>query len=642
MTMSKIHCFILLIFCASNVIPESTSITDNKNRCSSLSCVHASASLLDLINLNIDPCVDFYEYACGNFVEEVYTPDEKSTVDTLTLMNDKLTEYLLTVYTKPFSDSEPKLHRLSKKLYQSCVNIELVKERKTKPLLDILTIMNGFPMLEGTNWDDAKWNWPTSLLNLRKHISKKDDDIFGRKIKNEIEKQNEFYRKKLTYVPPRNEINRELKNLHKRVLWMELYSRSYLFNDQKFNGTLDGSFIQSYYEFIKETPNRTLANYVGWRVVQSSLSFMHKEIRDAELRFYKNALGKEDFEQRWKLCAIITQIEAPVSTGSLFVKEYFPKEDKILAVNMVESLIKEYNTTIDNSIWMDEQTKEAAKLTTTLMKKYIGYHDKLESKEADDYYNDLYEHPEENFLEMGLAFKIFETDRQYKRLYDKHLKDTEDWTKYSKPATINAFYNSKDNSIQFPAGILQSPNFDKNRPDVMNFGAIGSIIGHEITHAFDNLAEKIQNSLETDTKEYLNITQCFVDQYNKYRINRVDNYVRINFTTNGKATLKENIADCGGVKLSYNTYKNWSLNTQQKKAIGLDGFSNEQIFWISFAQTFCSVERTTVLNNKDLKSIYALNRFRVIGPTSNMKEFANDFNCPDGSPMNPAKRCAVF
>ena len=258
----------------------------------------------------------------------------------------------------------------------------------------------------------------------------------------------QFYRKKVNYNNPVNTTNKKLKTLHKRVLWMELFSKSLFTNDQKLNETLDVDFLDIYYQFIENTSKRVLANYVGWRVVQSSLSFMHKEIRDAELRFQKNALGKEDFEQRWKFCASLTQVEAPVSTGSLFVKGYFTKEDKKLSMQLVDRLLAEYSATIENSDWMDNHTKKAAHNTARTMKKYIGYHDKLETEEANEYYNDLYEYPEEKFLEMGLAFRVFEADRQYKRFYDISLKDTEDWTKYSKPATINAFYNSKDNSIR--------------------------------------------------------------------------------------------------------------------------------------------------------------------------------------------------
>ena len=117
-----------MIICALFVVPglledpETNELSDNTKRCSSLSCIHGSASILELIDQEIEPCDNFYEYACGNFVEEVYTPDEKATLDTLSLMNDKLVEYLLTLFSVPISKTEPKLHQLSKTMFNSCSN----------------------------------------------------------------------------------------------------------------------------------------------------------------------------------------------------------------------------------------------------------------------------------------------------------------------------------------------------------------------------------------------------------------------------------------------------------------------------------------------------------------------------------------
>ena len=226
---------------------------------------------------------------------------------------------------------------------------------------------------------------------------------------------------------------------------MELFSESYLTIALPFNGAFVDNFIQTYYDFIINTPKRVLANYVGWRVIQSSINFMNIEMRNAYLKFQKIALGKEDIEQRWKLCALLTQSVAPIATGSLYIDEYFKKEDKESAVKLADSLLTEYSATIENSTWMDNQTKKAAHNTARTMTKYIGYEDGLREKEANNFYNDLHQHPEENFLEMGLAFKIFDADRKYKRIF---TKDKNDWTKYSKTATINAYYNSKDNSIR--------------------------------------------------------------------------------------------------------------------------------------------------------------------------------------------------
>lgn len=149
---------------------------------------------------------------------------------------------------------------------------------------------------------------------------------------------------------------------------------------------------------------------------------------------------------------------------------------------------------------------------------------------------------------------------------------------------------------------MQAPNFDRERPDVMNFGAIGSVIGHEMTHAFDDLAEKQKDWTDENKIEFTKRRQCIIDQYNKYTIDREDQYVQIDYKTDGNITLKENVADCGGVKLAYNAYKKWSKNANQIKPIGLDRFTNEQIFWLSFAQTYCSVERPSKFIYKFLLS----------------------------------------
>ena len=149
------------------------------------------------------------------------------------------------------------------------------------------------------------------------------------------------------------------------------------------------------------------------------------------------------------------------------------------------------------------------------------------------------------------------------------------------------FYTQKTHThTEFPAAILQSPNFDKNRPIVMNFGAIGSIIGHEMTHGFDNYAS--QNEFSPDGEEFQRNSQCIEDQYNNYYFAEPKIY---NNSVNGTLTLKENIADCGGIKLAYNAYKKFTQqNGSQSLPIGLNNMTNEQIFWISFAQTHCSIE----------------------------------------------------
>lgn len=173
---------------------------------------------------------------------------------------------------------------------------------------------------------------------------------------------------------------------------------------------------------------------------------------------------------------------------------------------------------------------------------------------------------------------------------------------------MNAFYSKTDNTIrkviksfyslasniflEFPAAILQAPNFDRNRPFCLNFGAIGSVIGHEITHAFDNQASNNKNWSETSNKAYMDKVECFVNQYSNYSVtDDEENFVKTNtkqtFNLKGSLTKREDIADNGGVKLSFNAFQKYVKNHQDPLLVGMKNFTPEQLFFLSYAQTFC-------------------------------------------------------
>jgi predicted metalloendopeptidase len=223
---------------------------------------------------------------------------------------------------------------------------------------------------------------------------------------------------------------------------------------------------------------------------------------------------------------------------------------------------------------------------------------------------------------------------------------------------------------EFPAAILQAPNFDKDRPASMNYGAIGSIIGHEITHAFDDQASRSETWSEESTSTYRERVRCIINQFSSYRVREVEEYFAGvgEFHLNGNFTQKEDIADCGGVKLALRAFQKFERKQKEPSRIpiGLEGYSSEQLFWLSFAQFFCrsvttfnhhetpqsdssslslpphSVERPARMKTKVETDVHSLDRFRVNGAASNMREFAEAWRCPDSSPMNPATKCAVW
>lgn len=210
---------------------------------------------------------------------------------------------------------------------------------------------------------------------------------------------------------------------------MEIFAPSILEDNSKKNENVSDDFNLMYYNFLNFTPKRTIANYVGWRVIQASLYYFNEDIRSIVLAFEKSAFGKEDQEQRWKLCANIVADVTPVAVGSLYISQYFSKDDKKAAEEMVQNILEEYRKTIRSSDWMDEETKSKALNTTSRMLKFIGYHENLRRPEADNYYDDYERWPEDNFLEMGLSFKILATDREFSRLHLKRSEKVADWTK---------------------------------------------------------------------------------------------------------------------------------------------------------------------------------------------------------------------
>ncbi|KAL9972902.1 hypothetical protein ACROYT_G019293 [Oculina patagonica] len=231
------------------------------------------------------------------------------------------------------------------------------------------------------------------------------------------------------------------------------------------------------------------------------------------------------------------------------------------------------------------------------------------------------------------------------RLFSKLRKtvDKEKWPMF--PQTINAMYQFYENEIVIPAGILQSPFFySAEVPRSLSYGALGSIIGHEITHGFDNTGRKFDKNgdivkewwSKPSLVEFNKKSKCIEEQYSQYK-------VQGKYLISGKVTLGENIADNGGTKLSYFAYHDWlqKHGTEEFALPGLE-YTNEQLFFIGYAQEYCSHARPKTEYIATLSEIHAPPKFRVIGTLSNFKEFSEAFNCPVNSTMNPEKKCEAM
>jgi len=297
--------------------------------------------------------------------------------------------------------------------------------------------------------------------------------------------------------------------------------------------------------------------------------------------------------------------------------------------------------------WLDQATADyAIEKVKKMYTENIGYPDYiLKPKELLKEYEG-FEIDSDVFFNTIINYTKFIVGKNIKSI-DEPV-DLHEWK--ITPQKINAYYSPYDNSINFPAGILQSPLYNVNQPDYLNYGGIGSIIGHELTHAFGSNgslfdADGLLRNWWTNStfNQYTDLTTCFVEQYNQYKI--MVNSEGKDINVNGELTLNENIADNGGIKRAFEAWKLSSKDTkkfkERNKALpGLSKFTPEQLFYVSFGQNYCEKATPTKLENS--VDVHAIGKYRVIGVVSNDEDFAKAFNCPKKSPMNPEKKCLIW
>ena len=401
-------------------------------------------------------------------------------------------------------------------------------------------------------------------------------------------------------------------------------------------------FFEKLGDLLAKTPARTLANYVLWRQAVGSVSYMPSAFTKRQQVYNQATTGKTVEDPRWLECVSTALNYYPHAFGALYVRKHFKPDAKKIALEMVNNIKAEFKEILKDISWMDAETKKGAEKKASTISEQIGFADELmdDSKITEFYATWPAEVSEMEYFESIRRLSIASTTRNNKRLFEPI--DKTEWTAQVTPAIVNAFYSSIENSIKFPAGILQGAFFNAKRPQYMNYGGIGFVIGHEITHGFDDQGSQydadgnLKNWWAAETRAaYLEKAKCIIDQYRGYK----EPLSGLNL--NGINTQGENIADNGGIKESYLAYVRWAKNNHENKLPGLD-YTPQQMFWVSAGQIWCSVYREEAMKNRVTTGVHSPGQFRVIGPMSNLKEFSDDFHCKVGSKMNPEKKCEVW
>lgn len=404
------------------------------------------------------------------------------------------------------------------------------------------------------------------------------------------------------------------------------------------------SYAMSYFKqlgyLMKKTDRRVIHNYIIWRLVQSTvLPHMIDDFQYKRLNFKKILLGILNERSRWRDCVDWTNKRLGMAVGALFIRDNFSLESKVTAMDMIQSIREAFNELLNENHWMDEQTRIVAKAKADAMKERIGYPEVLTDPDELEKEYTMLNVTENQFILNVFNVLKFDAYQNLERL--RKPVDKDKWS--TEPAVVNAFYNPNKNHIVIPAGILQPLFYSQHFPKSLNYGGIGVVIGHEITHGFDDKGrqfDKNGNMIEWwDSKTIYTFrekAQCMVDQYSKYKMQEVNLHV------NGRMTQGENIADNGGLKQSFRAYKKWvSKHGEEPLLPGID-MTHDQLFFLNYAQIWCGSMRPEDALTKVRSSVHSPGPTRVWGPLSNSDDFAKAYKCPPGSRMNPVDKCIVW
>ena len=382
-------------------------------------------------------------------------------------------------------------------------------------------------------------------------------------------------------------------------------------------------FFKAANDLFRSTSLDDWKAYLRWHLINAAAPALSKDFVDEDFNFRERILrGTQQIKPRWKRVILSEDNDIGEALGKLYVGFYFPPEAKARALELVNNLKEALADRIKTLEWMDEPTKQEALKKLAAFTVKIGYPDKWL-----DY--SLLQIDRGPFVVNALRANEFEADRDIKKI-GKPV-DRTDWG--MTPPTVNAYYNSNMNEIVFPAGILQPPFFYANADDAVNYGAIGAVIGHEMTHGFDDEGRQFDAKgnlrdwwTPKSAEEFEKRSAAIVQQYNEYE-------PLPGLHVNGELTQGENIADIGGVKLAYAALQKALDKHPEERAKKIDGFTPEQRFFLSFAAIWRQKIRDEDQKMRLTTDPHSPAQFRVNGPLSDLAEFQKAFGISDGSPM---------
>jgi putative endopeptidase len=412
---------------------------------------------------------------------------------------------------------------------------------------------------------------------------------------------------------------RQVDSLTPHFSWEQFYRELGIAPPQKIN-VGQPEFFQAFDKLLTDIPVADWKTLLRWRLIHYAAPSLSTPFVQQDFEFNKLFTGATEISPRWKRCTNATDNYLGEILGQEFVARKFTPAAKARAVTIVDNLVRELRARIEQLQWMSPETKQQALVKLDAFNRKIGYPDKWRD------YSKLQIKPGSYYANV-VASNQFLSERDWAKIGKP--TDRTEWG--MTPPTVNAYENPLLNEIVFPAGILQPPFYDPNADDALNYGAMGAVIGHEMSHAFDDQGrqyDRFGNMRDWWTKEdatkYETEANKIVTQFDAYTILDTATHVQ------GKLTLGENIGDFGGLTVAYAAMKR-ALAAHPQPVI--DGFTPEQRFFLGWAQVWRELDRPEFLRYLVSSNPHPPSKWRVNGPLSNMPEFKAAWSCKDGDPM---------
>ncbi len=647
---------------------------------------------ISLLNPKVGPCDNFYEYACGGWLQQNPIPADRSRYGRDTELEEQNILVLKAILEKAAAGGAERTANEQKigDAYATCMDTAAIDKLGLKPIQPELDAVAGLDSKDdlpalvaamskngiqpffhfGSEQDAinaseeiAGVDQPRLGLPERGYYLRTDDksktlrDQYVKHVANMLTLTGEpaaqaasdaqkvlAFETELAKASLSNEERRDPKAIYHRTELAVFEKETPAFSIATFLKESDAPAISSlnvatpaYFkrmnDLLASTDLATLKTYLRWRLIHNApVLAMPESIDNEAFQFYGAILsGQPEQQARWKRCVGEVDRDMGEALGQVYVAQRFSPADKQRTLVLAQDVEAAMGRDIDQLSWMSAATKIEAKQKLHTVANKIGYPDKWRD------YSSL-TIVRGDALNNAWHARQFEEHREIQKI-GKPI-DRGEWG--MSPPTVNAYYNPQMNDVNFPAGILQPPYFDEAMDDAVNYGDAGGVVGHELTHGFDDEGRQFdaQGNLKDwwttqDAKQFKERADCVVDEYNGFVA--VDD-----LHVNGRLTLGENLADLGGLRIAYMAYMQRAMQTNVDLLKRTDGFTPAQRFFLSYAQGWCEGTRPASMRLMVQTDPHSPEKFRVNGVVENLPEFQQAFGCSAKQPMVAAKRCSVW